>query len=175
MVKRFLIGIVTVVSFTAVTVGCLNNNTTTTETTTETTVNIPTPIITPTPTVTPTPTPVPQKMEGEDISRELNSSEGFTYYITHYCACTYCCGPNAQGICADGTPVSEDSSDHSAAADPSIPFGTRFIIPELSGNEVYTVHDRGSGVHGNHFDLFQGSHDEALNSPSGYYTVYFIN
>jgi 3D (Asp-Asp-Asp) domain-containing protein len=173
MVKKYLAGIMTVVSLTTIACGCLNRNTTNAETIpSESIVITPMPILTQVPTPTPIPTPVPVKMDGEDIGREL--SEAHRYYVTFYCSCQICCGPNARGICADGTPVSDSASDHSAAADASIPFGTQFVIPELSG-DIYTVHDRGSGVHGNHFDLYQGSHDEALNSPCGYYTVYFID
>lgn len=122
--------------------------------------------------VIPSSTPIPTKEIGE-YERTILVSGG-SYYITNYCSCTYCCGVNAQGICADGTSVSDSWIDHSVAGDASIPFGTRFIIPALSGNEIYVVHDRGSAVNGNHFDIYQRTHEEALNSPSGYYEVFFI-
>lgn len=175
MVKKYLAGIMTVVSLTTIACGCLNRNTTNEETiTTESIAITPTPILTQTPIPTPTPTPVPMKMEGEGIGRELTLSEAQRYYVTFYCSCQICCGPNARGICADGTPVSDSPYDHSAAADASIPFGTQFIIPELS-EDVYTVHDRGSAVNNAHVDIYMDSHELALNSPCGYYDIYFIN
>lgn len=106
--------------------------------------------------------------------RVLQTISGGSYYITNYCACSICCGPHGTGTCADGTHVSTDPLDHSAAADPSIPFGTRFMIPELTGDEVYVVHDRGSAVYGRHFDIYQSSHLEALTAPSGNYEIVFI-
>ena len=106
--------------------------------------------------------------------RVLQTIPGGSYYITNYCACSICCGPYGTGTCADGTHVSANPLDHSVAADPSIPFGTRFMIPELTGDEVYVVHDRGSAVHGRHFDVYQQTHSEALSAPSGNYEIVFI-
>jgi 3D (Asp-Asp-Asp) domain-containing protein len=45
----------------------------------------------------------------------------------------------------------------SLAADPSVPFGTQYYIPELSfirEDCVFTVHDRGSAVKGNIIDVY---------------------
>lgn len=173
MVKKCVVGIMTVVTLTTIICGCLDRKTTNAETITETTiVTTPTPIVTQTPIPTPSPTPVPLKMVGEGIGREL--SEAQRYYITFYCSCSRCCGPNAQGICADGTPVNDSPLDHSVAADSSIPFGTQLLIPDLSGH-IYTVHDRGSAVNSGHIDIYTSSHELALNSPSGYYDIYFID
>ena len=173
MVKKCVVGIMTVVSLTTIVCGCLNKPTTAETITEETIVTTPTPIVTQTPIPTPSPTPVPLKMEGEGIGRELSLSEANRYYITFYCSCQICCGPNARGICADGTPVSDSPLDHSIAADSSIPFGTQVLIPELTG-DIYTVHDRGSAVNSGHIDIYTSSHELALSSPCGYYDIYFI-
>lgn len=174
MVKKCVVGIMTVVTLITIACGCLDKTTTTIETITEgTIVTTPSPIVTQTPIPTPSATPVPLKMEGEGIGRELSLSEAQRYYITFYCSCSLCCGPNAQGICADGTPVNDSPLDHSVAADSSIPFGTQLLIPDLSGH-IYTVHDRGSAVNSGHIDIYVSSHEQALNSPSGYYEIFFI-
>lgn len=173
MVKKCVVGIMTVVTLTTIICGCLDRKTTNAETITEETiVTTPTPIVTQTPIPTPSPTPVPLKMVGEGIGREL--SEAQRYYITFYCSCSLCCGSNAQGICADGTPVNDSPLDHSVAADSSIPFGTQLLIPDLSGH-IYTVHDRGSAVNSGHIDIYTSSHELALSSPCGYYDIYFID
>ena len=173
MVKKCVVGIMTVVSLTTIVCGCLNAPTKAQTSSEESIAITPTPILTQTPIPTPTPTPVPLKMEGEGIGRELSLSEANRYYITFYCSCQICCGPNARGICADGTPVSDSPLDHSIAADSSIPFGTQVLIPDLSG-DIYTVHDRGSAVNSGHIDIYTSSHELALSSPCGYYNIFFI-
>lgn len=170
MVKKLAVGMLAVISLTAIFCSCLDQESQQVTSETETVETTAEPTATPIPTITPTPIPVKEMQ----ISEGMSLSEGQNAYITFYCSCTYCCGPNAQGICADGTPVSSSWIDHSVAADSSIPFGTQFVIPELSGDIIYTVHDRGSAVHTGHFDIYSESHQEALNSPCGYYTVYFI-
>lgn len=119
--------------------------------------------------------PICIKSIAEDSNVGPGLIDGGEYYITNYCACSICCGPYATCTCADGTHVSTAPLDHSAAADPSIPFGTRFMIPELTGFTIYTVHDRGSAVNGRHFDLYQETHDAAANAPCGYYRVIFLD
>lgn len=174
MVKKCVVGIMTVVSLTAIVCGCLNKPTTAETITTEPIAITPDPILTQIPTSTPSPTPVPLKMEGESVGRGITLSEANRYYITFYCSCSICCGPSACGVCADGTPVSDSPLDHSVAADSSIPFGTQLIIPELSGH-IYTVHDRGSAVNSGHIDIYTSSHELALSSPCGFYDIYFID
>lgn len=77
------------------------------------------------------------------------------FKITHYCACTECCGPNASGETASGTKVAEGRT---IAVDPDvIPLGTHVII---NGHE-YIAEDTGSAIIGNVIDIYIADHDEA--------------
>ena len=171
-----------VVSLTTTICGCLNNNTTTNKpsTITESTTNtIPFPSITPTPVeheyiTIPSVTPIPTKAYEQETDTGYTLTSGGSFYITNYDACVQCCG-NTLGITASGAHCSDSPLAHTVATDTSvIPFGTRFIIPEISGNEIYIAQDRGSAVIGNHIDIYQLTHEIALNSPSGYYEIFFI-
>ena len=55
--------------------------------------------------------------------------------VTHYCACTLCCGENAAGITASGKRVTEGM----VAMSSHYPFGTQIKINGV----MYTVEDRG--------------------------------
>ena len=77
-----------------------------------------------------------------------------TFTITAYCGCKKCSAGN--GKTASGTTPTEGRT---IAADTSIlPFGTQVVIDGI----VYTVEDRGSGVSGNHIDIFFATHDKAI-------------
>lgn len=77
-----------------------------------------------------------------------------TFTITAYCGCSKCGSGNNRT--ASGTVPTEGRT---IAADTSIlPFGTQVVI----GGVVYTVEDRGSGVSGNHIDIFFATHSRAL-------------
>lgn len=77
------------------------------------------------------------------------------FKITYYCNCKKCCGRWAHmGITASGAPLQEGVS---IATDSSIPFGTKLMI----NGHVYVVQDRGSGVNGNHVDVYCSNHQEA--------------
>lgn len=77
-----------------------------------------------------------------------------TFTITAYCGCKKCSGGSQKT--ASGTTPTEGRT---IAADTSIlPFGTKVVI----GGVVYTVEDRGSGVNGNHIDIFFATHSKAL-------------
>lgn len=80
--------------------------------------------------------------------------------VTAYCACTKCCGPNAIGLTASGKHVSYNDGKF-VAADPSVPFGARLIIPGYSDHPVEVL-DRGSAIRGNKLDVFFPSHEQAL-------------
>lgn len=86
------------------------------------------------------------------------------FKITHYCNCSICCGKWAgMGLTASGAKLEEGKT---IAVDPKvIPFGTELII---NGN-TYVAQDTGSGVKGNHIDIYCSSHEEAL--ANGTYTV----
>ena len=78
-------------------------------------------------------------------------------WVTAYCPCTICCGPNANGITASGKKA---TARHTIAVDayhPIVPMGTKVII---EGTE-YTVEDTGDLNHyGNDFDIFYAKHED---------------
>lgn len=96
--------------------------------------------------------------------------------ITAYCKCQKCCGwerswfgrpvyasgpqkgkPKKVGVTASGTRAKKGT----IAADLSrYPFNTIMYIPDYGYGRV---EDCGSGVKGNHIELFFGSHQQALN------------
>ncbi len=82
--------------------------------------------------------------------------------VTAYCACTKCCGPEAQGITASGKLVSYNGGQFVAADTSVLPFGTKLVIPGYAGEEAVEVIDRGGAIKGNKLDLYFDSHDEAL-------------
>lgn len=77
-----------------------------------------------------------------------------TFTITAYCGCKKCCGGSKKT--ATGTTPTEGRT---IAADTSIlPYGTQVVIDGI----VYTVEDCGSGVSGNHIDIFFATHKKAM-------------
>ncbi len=77
-----------------------------------------------------------------------------TFTITAYCGCKRC-GTGSNRTATGTTPT----EGRTIAADTSIlPFGTQVVI----GGVVYTVEDTGSGVRGNHIDIFFATHSRAL-------------
>ena len=98
-----------------------------------------------------------------DFEQEVGSSAyGEPLYslqvnVTHYCACTRCCGPNAQGITASGKQVAVGM----VAMSSHYPFGTQIMINGI----MYTVEDRGgSGIENDigRVDIYVPDHNEAL-------------
>jgi len=82
-----------------------------------------------------------------------------TYTVTAYCACKVCCGPNAKGITASGHHIR--LKDRFVAADRSIPFGTKIIVPGYNHGRPVPVLDRGTKIKGDRLDVFFDSHSEA--------------
>lgn len=77
--------------------------------------------------------------------------------VTHYCACSLCCGENAAGITASGKPVAEGM----VAMSSYYPFGTKI---EING-VMYTVEDRGGSSIENDIhrvDIYVPDHQQAL-------------
>jgi 3D (Asp-Asp-Asp) domain-containing protein len=81
--------------------------------------------------------------------------------VTAYCACTKCCGENAEGITASGRPVSYNNSRFVAADTDVLPFRTKLVIPGYDAAPVEVI-DRGGAIKGNKLDLFFPTHEEAL-------------
>jgi 3D (Asp-Asp-Asp) domain-containing protein len=96
--------------------------------------------------------PVTEPPEAVVEEPELTYLGKFT--ITHYCACSRCCG-KSDGITATGTHVEEGRT---IAVDPRIiPYGTEVIID----GETYTAEDCG-GFSGYHIDIYVADHNRAL-------------
>ena len=102
-----------------------------------------------------TTTPITAASSGESLG---------SFYITAYCGCEKCSGGHNKT--ASGTTPTEGRT---IAADTSVlPFGTQVVIDGI----VYTVEDRGSGVVGNHIDIFFATHEDAMAFGSKSVTVY---
>ena len=87
--------------------------------------------------------------------KEPNTTHG-TYVITHYCACTKCCG-KSDGITATGTKA---TANKTIAVDPKvIPLGSEVLID----GQAYIAEDVGGAIKGNRIDIYCDSHQEALN------------
>jgi 3D (Asp-Asp-Asp) domain-containing protein len=80
--------------------------------------------------------------------------------VTAYCPCPKCCGPNAAGITASGKDVRYNAGRF-VAADSSLPFGTRLMIPGYDAKPVEVI-DRGGAIKGNKIDVFFPTHQQAL-------------
>lgn len=82
------------------------------------------------------------------------------YTLTAYCACSRCCGVWANGYTATGTLATEGRT---IAVDPKvIPYGTRVLLIWPDGTQhSYIAEDCGSGVNGNHIDVFFNGHQAA--------------
>lgn len=88
------------------------------------------------------------------------------FKITHYCACSSCCGPYASGITASGTRA---TANRTIAVNPrQIPYGTKVLI----NGQVYIAEDCGGGIGTNCIDIFVNTHQEALNKGVFYADVY---
>jgi 3D (Asp-Asp-Asp) domain-containing protein len=81
--------------------------------------------------------------------------------VTAYCACTRCCGPNAQGITASGKRVTHNNGMFVAADTRLLPFGTKLIIPGYANDQPVEVIDRGGAIKGNKLDVYFHDHQTA--------------
>jgi 3D (Asp-Asp-Asp) domain-containing protein len=89
-----------------------------------------------------------------------SSSCAVVMRVTAYCPCQKCCGPNAGGITASGRLVTTNGGQF-VAADKSVPFGTRVIVPGYAGSQPVPVLDRGGAIRGDRLDVFFPSHTQA--------------
>jgi len=77
------------------------------------------------------------------------------FKLTHYCACSKCCGKWANGITATGTKA---EAGRTIAVDPDvIPLGTAVYID----GQKYIAEDTGSAIDGKRIDVFMNDHLEA--------------
>ena len=82
------------------------------------------------------------------------------FTLTAYCPGRCCCGKWASGYTATGTLATEGRT---IAVDPKvIPYGTRVLLIWPDGTQhSYIAEDCGSGVNGNHIDVFFNDHQAA--------------
>ena len=99
--------------------------------------------------------------EVTQLDTEKNLGE---FKISHYCACSKCCGKAEDdpwyGITATGTKVQEGRT---IAVDPKvIPYGTEVTIRYQDGTEhTYIAEDCGGAIEGNRIDVYMSSHEAA--------------
>ena len=100
------------------------------------------------------------KSKGQPIMVSADSSLRplGVFHITHYCQCSICCGPWANGITSTGVTA---TTNRTIAVDPTvIPYGSKVVI----NGQVYVAEDCGGAIKNNRIDIYMGSHAEALNS-----------
>jgi 3D (Asp-Asp-Asp) domain-containing protein len=90
-----------------------------------------------------------------------------SYKATAYCPCSSCTAGGGRHT-ASGAIA---SANHTVAVDPRvIPFGSKLLINGI----VYTAEDEGSGVKGNHIDIFFDTHSIARSFGVRNVQVYLI-
>ncbi len=73
-------------------------------------------------------------------SSDANLQDLGVFKITHYCPCSICCGPYANGITSTGVTA---TTNHTIAVDPSvIPYGSKVVI----NGQVYVAEDCGGAI-----------------------------
>lgn len=103
----------------------------------------------------------------EDDTTAQEPCDVFEAKVTAYCSCPKCCGiwskdhPSRQGTDYEQhtTSGTVPTAGRTIAVDPDvIPLGSKVV---LNGHE-YIAEDTGSGVKGNHIDIYFDSHEAAL-------------
>lgn len=91
-----------------------------------------------------------------------------TFKITHYCPCSICCGPWANGITSTGVTA---TTNRTIAVDPSqIPYGSKVVI----NGQVYVAEDCGGAIKQNCIDIYVATHQEGEEKGVYYTDVYLI-
>lgn len=91
-----------------------------------------------------------------------------TFRITHYCQCSICCGPWANGITSTGVTA---TTNRTIAVDPTqIPYGSKVVI----NGQVYVAEDCGGAIKTNCIDIYVATHDEGESKGVYYTEVYLI-
>lgn len=104
--------------------------------------------------------------EVEDVEAASLKSLG-TFVITHYCPCSLCCGPWADGITSTGVTA---VTNRTIAVDPTIiPYGSQVVI----NGQVYVAEDCGGAIKGKRIDIYVASHSEG-NTKGTYATEVFL-
>ena len=90
------------------------------------------------------------------------------FRITHYCQCSLCCGPWANGITSTGVTA---TTNRTIAVDPSqIPYGSKVVI----NGQVYVAEDCGGAITENCIDIYVASHEEGEAKGVYYTDVYLL-
>lgn len=90
------------------------------------------------------------------------------FRITHYCQCSICCGPWANGITSTGVIA---TTNHTIAVDPTqIPYGSQVVI----NGQVYVAEDCGGAIKTNCIDIYVATHEEGESKGVFYTDVYLI-
>ena len=90
------------------------------------------------------------------------------FKITHYCPCSICCGPYANGITSTGVTA---TTNHTIAVDPSqIPYGSKVVI----NGQVYVAEDCGGAIKTNCIDIYVATHAEGEAKGVYYTDVYLL-
>lgn len=91
-----------------------------------------------------------------------------TFRITHYCPCSICCGPWANGITSTGVTA---VTNRTIAVDPTqIPYGSKVVI----NGQVYVAEDCGGAIKTNCIDIYVATHEEGESKGVYYTDVYLI-
>ena len=87
-------------------------------------------------------------------SSDANLVDLGVFKITHYCPCSICCGPYANGITSTGVTA---TTNHTIAVDPSvIPYGSKVVI----NGQVYVAEDCGGAIKNKRIDIYVATHAE---------------
>ncbi|MBU5481627.1 3D domain-containing protein [Blautia sp. MSJ-19] len=87
-------------------------------------------------------------------SSDANLQDLGVFKITHYCPCSICCGPYANGITSTGVTA---TTNHTIAVDPTvIPYGSKVVI----NGQVYVAEDCGGAIKKNRIDIYVATHAE---------------
>lgn len=91
------------------------------------------------------------------------------FRITHYCACSICCGPySGMNSTASGVPP---VTNRTIAVDPEqIPYGTKVVV----NGQVYVAEDCGGGIKKNCIDIYVATHEEACSKGMYHTEVYLL-
>ena len=110
-------------------------------------------------------TKITNNSDNKQSKVSTNENTGWVKFnASSYCFCTKCCG-KATGRTASGTKA---AAGRTVAMSSKYPFGTKVLIKTSNGKllnngKPYVVEDRGGAITEGKIDIFQGSHQEALN------------
>ena len=105
--------------------------------------------------------------EAVQVSADANLKPLGTFRITHYCPCSICCGPWANGITSTGVTA---QTNHTIAVNPSqIPYGSKVVI----NGQVYVAEDCGGAIVDNCIDIYVATHEEG-NAKGVFYTDVYL-